>query len=129
MVCRRPNPYARTVFCYTNDQTPNHLSSPSLPQLSDLFRFKIDSSGGQITVAAIIDREDTCGEEYHLLAIAEDNAVDQTRRTTAEVTVHILDENDNSPTFSHTSYSTSITEESFHPDFITVTVRIPYFNA
>jgi protocadherin Fat 4 len=88
-------------------------------------RFNIGSSSGQITTAVSIDREDAYGDVYSLLAIAQDNAAAHRRGTTAAVTIHILDENDNSPTFSPASYSASITEESLHPDFVTVTATDP----
>lgn len=88
-----------------------------------LCRFNIGSKTGQITTKVAVDREDAYGDVYNLLAIAEDEATEHRRRTTADVTIHVLDENDNYPTFSSTSYSASITEESLHPDFVTVTVR------
>ena len=68
------------------------------------------------------DREDDCGGVYNLIAVAEEKVTTERRRTTAYISIAIMDENDNGPTFSFTSYSASIYEESIHSDFVTVTV-------
>ena len=68
------------------------------------------------------DREDNCGGVYNLIVIAEEKATTERRRTTAYISIAIMDENDNGPTFSSTSYSASIYEESIHSDIVIVTV-------
>ena len=70
----------------------------------------------------MIDREDTCGEVYNLIVIAEEKATTERRRTMIPCQIYILDENDNGPTFSPTSYSASIYENSVYTGFVTVTV-------
>ena len=87
-----------------------------------MFRFRIDPSTGQIITKMAIDREDTYGGVCTLLAVATEKTATEGRRTTAHIFIAIMDENDNVPKFSSTSYVTFIYEGSIHSDFVAVTV-------
>ena len=73
--------------------------------------FTIDAISGVINTTAIFDREQT--DRYSLTVEARDNGEPQLS-TTIEVTVIILDENDNTPLFSPAPpvYSVNVTESS-----------------
>ncbi|XP_012943596.1 protocadherin Fat 4 [Aplysia californica] len=66
--------------------------------------FAIDQSSGQITIAKLLDRE---AATTHTLIV---KAADATGFNTATVSVTVLDSNDNSPAFTTTSYSASVSE-------------------
>ncbi|UYV64337.1 FAT4 [Cordylochernes scorpioides] len=59
--------------------------------------FSIDEITGQITLSKPMDRERY--ETYHLSVIARDMGVDVSFTATTTVTIDVLDENDNAPTF------------------------------
>lgn len=73
--------------------------------------FKIDSKTGVITTRTALDRETT--EVYTLTVQASDLASPQSTRksATANVIIHILDDNDNYPQFSERTYTVSLNED------------------
>ncbi|XP_043912879.1 cadherin-23 [Protopterus annectens] len=79
----------------------------SSPQALELF--KIDSITGWITVKGLVDREK--GEFYLLTVFADDGGVK--KDSTVKVSITVLDENDNSPSFDITSeYSVNVPEDT-----------------
>ncbi|XP_076066701.1 protocadherin-like wing polarity protein stan isoform X3 [Oratosquilla oratoria] len=72
--------------------------------------FSLDPESGLLTTRLPLDRETT--RQYRLQVLAEDQGPPEERRTaTAEVTVKVLDENDNYPQFSERSYSVEVPED------------------
>ncbi|KAK6317620.1 hypothetical protein J4Q44_G00130200 [Coregonus suidteri] len=59
--------------------------------------FTVDENTGRITTAAPLDREKTVSYSFHVFAI--DRSPAEPRNTSAQVTVTILDVNDNAPFF------------------------------
>jgi hypothetical protein len=55
-----------------------------------------------ITTAVELDREDVQG--YHLTLVAQDSSVTEPRASAVNLTVTVLDENDNAPHFSSERY-------------------------
>ncbi|XP_030380643.1 cadherin-related tumor suppressor [Scaptodrosophila lebanonensis] len=76
---------------YTFSENPGH-------------KFKIDQISGNITVAALLDRE--LQDEYVLKVVASDGAW----RAETPITITILDQNDNAPEFEHSFYSYNFPE-------------------
>ena len=64
-----------------------------------------------ITTTVAIDREGADSEVYHLLVVAKDNSTTERRQTTANLTITILDENDNPPLFEKSNYKVTVKEE------------------
>ena len=77
------------------------MTTPWFP----LHRFRIDSSTGTIYVAAALDREET--DDYYLTAEARDGGG---LRTPTEVTIGVLDVNDNAPQFRRKDYEATVRE-------------------
>lgn len=79
-------------------------------------RFKIDQDTGVITSAAILDREKN--EFYHLTLIAQDSSQTEPRASAVNLTVEVLDENDNSPIFSSFKYEVYISDRTKAGEFV-----------
>ena len=76
---------------------------------SDHFPFKLDPDSGRLS-APPLDRETK--SKYRLSIIAQDHGLNQIRRSAScTITVTILDQNDNEPSFSQTIYSASLKED------------------
>lgn len=71
-------------------------------------RFAIDGSTGQITLIKALDRETKAA--YKLTVVAHDAAVDNRLSANTTITIDVLDENDNEPTFSQTHTQISVKE-------------------
>ncbi|KAA0192694.1 hypothetical protein HAZT_HAZT002492 [Hyalella azteca] len=67
---------------------------------SDVFR--VDPENGVVTTLAPLDREDV--QEYVILVEAKDSSLTDPRSATTQLTVTLLDENDNAPAFSQEYY-------------------------
>lgn len=65
-------------------------------------RFLVDADSGLITTAVELDREEVQG--YHLTLVAQDSSVTEPRASAVNLTITVLDENDNAPHFSSESY-------------------------
>lgn len=72
--------------------------------------FSIDSQTGWITSAASFDRE--AKAEYEFDVIAVDRGTPNRLSSTAVVTVRIIDQNDEAPVFSQSSYSGAVNEDA-----------------
>ncbi|VVD04616.1 unnamed protein product [Leptidea sinapis] len=79
-------------------------------------RFFIDSITGTITTNETLDREEW--ESYYLIVMAQDSSTTDPRTATANLTIVVEDENDNSPIFSQVAYEIFISERTLAGDFI-----------
>lgn len=73
-------------------------------------RFRVDENTGLITTAVPLDREER--DVYYLTLIAKDSSVTEPRSATANVTIFVMDENDNAPAFSEDKYNVNIPEKT-----------------
>ncbi|KAF4082073.1 hypothetical protein AMELA_G00147500 [Ameiurus melas] len=71
--------------------------------------FQLDSSSGALSTSRPLDRERK--DRYSLEVVAQDHGI-PSLTSTATVEVTVLDINDNSPTFSSSSYAVDISEDS-----------------
>lgn len=65
-------------------------------------RFQVEADSGLITTAVELDREEVQG--YHLTLVAQDSSVTEPRASAVNLTITVLDENDNAPRFSSERY-------------------------
>ena len=70
-----------------------------------ILRFRMNSSSGELSVMGELDREEN--PTYYLTVEAKDGGG---LRTPVEVTVHILDANDNKPVFRRNDYESILRE-------------------
>ena len=75
--------------------------------------FTLDATTGALTTKKSLDREST--DFYNLVIAAQDKGVPPLR-STVNLQVRVLDQNDNRPSFSQAAYTTQILENS-GPDF------------
>ncbi|XP_013386073.1 uncharacterized protein LOC106155684 isoform X2 [Lingula anatina] len=76
---------------------------------------------GQILTTGTLDREDTA--TYNIAVQATDDG-SPPRRTSVDITINVLDINDNAPTFSHNSYNvTVVIADLVQDDQVILTVR------
>ncbi|XP_050300468.1 cadherin-related tumor suppressor isoform X2 [Anthonomus grandis grandis] len=78
--------------------------------------FKVDQDTGVITTNGILDREDV--ESYFLTLMAQDCSATEPRATAVNLTVNVLDENDNSPVFTQPKYEVYISDKTKASDFV-----------
>ncbi|XP_063532868.1 cadherin-related tumor suppressor [Cydia strobilella] len=79
-------------------------------------RFQIDAGTGVISTNASLDREEW--DVYYLIIMAQDSSTTDPRTATANLTIVVDDENDNTPTFSQPEYETYISDRTVTGDFI-----------
>lgn len=79
-------------------------------------RFQIDSATGVISTNATLDREDW--DVYYLIIMAQDSSTTDPRTATANLTIVVDDENDNTPTFAHPVYEAHISDRTVKGDFV-----------
>lgn len=79
-------------------------------------RFIIDSGTGIISTNMSLDREET--DAYYLILMAQDSATTDPKTATANLTIIIEDENDNTPSFAYPMYETYIPENIMIGDFV-----------
>lgn len=68
--------------------------------------FRIDSDTGEITTAAILDRESI--SVYYMTLMAQDSSPTEPKATAVNLTIVVTDENDNSPTFKQSSFNVNV---------------------
>jgi Notch-like protein len=85
--------------------------TPLPPEQLTPLPFSIDSSTGEVRVAehAVIDYEDMT--EFSLLVVARDSGIPPLSAS-AEVTISVLDENDEEPQFTQSLYTGSVAEDA-----------------
>jgi len=69
-------------------------------------KFEIDSESGEIRAASPLDRETTA--KYHLIVEAFDLDPSSPLSTRANITVDVIDSNDNAPQFIQSLYNVSV---------------------
>lgn len=79
-------------------------------------RFEIDSSTGVISTNATLDREEW--NIYYLIIMAQDSSTTDPRTATANLTIVVEDENDNTPNFAQPVYEAYISERTVIGDFV-----------
>ena len=98
--------YIHTLIAYDKDVGNNgklryRLLQPSSP-------FSLDSETGRLSTLPL-DRERQ--SSYNLEVVAEDSGSAQIRSASCLITVNVLDENDNEPSFSQSIYTASLKED------------------
>lgn len=79
-------------------------------------RFAVDADTGVVSLAAQLDREELA--EYHLTLIAKDSSATDPRATAVNLTVTVLDENDNEPRFDETQYTVHVPAGTAAGEFV-----------
>ncbi|KAJ2950025.1 hypothetical protein O0L34_g11362 [Tuta absoluta] len=79
-------------------------------------RFDIDSATGVISTNSTLDREEW--NIYYLIIMAQDSSTTDPRTATANLTIIVDDENDNTPTFAQPVYEAYISERTVVGDFV-----------
>lgn len=79
-------------------------------------RFYVDADTGVITTAASLDREETA--IYFLTLMAQDCSATEPRATAVNLTILVLDQNDNSPIFSLTKYEVYVSDRTKMGQFV-----------
>lgn len=79
-------------------------------------KFEIDHKSGVISTNDTLDREEW--EIYYLIIMAQDSSTTDPRTATANLTIIVEDENDNTPTFDHLVYETYISDKTATGDFV-----------
>jgi protocadherin Fat 4 len=86
-------------------------------------RFLVDADSGVITTAVVLDREEVQG--YHLTLVAQDSSVTEPRASAVNLTVTVLDENDNTPHFSSERYIVHVPDHT-QPGMTTTTIIVHF---
>lgn len=68
--------------------------------------FQIDPDTGEIKTASILDRETV--SFYYMTLMAQDSSPTEPKATAVNLTIVVLDENDNSPTFQQSSFNVNV---------------------
>ncbi|XP_035916489.1 cadherin-related tumor suppressor [Anopheles stephensi] len=71
-----------------------------------LSRFRLDAFSGEITTAAVLDREDM--PIYHFTLMAQDSSTTEPRATLVNLTINVQDVNDNSPAFGAPTFHVNV---------------------
>lgn len=79
-------------------------------------RFHIDQDTGVISTSISLDREESA--EYYMTLMAQDCSATDPRATTVNLTITVLDENDNSPTFTSERYVVNIPDNTVPGKFV-----------
>lgn len=79
-------------------------------------RFLVDPETGIITTTIGLDREDTA--IYYLTLMAQDCSATEPRATAVNLTIAVLDENDNSPVFSSLNYEVYVPDNTKTGQFV-----------
>lgn len=69
-------------------------------------RFAVDAETGAVSLATPLDREEHA--TYQLTLVAKDSSATDPRSSAVNLTVAVLDENDNDPTFSEAQYTVHV---------------------
>nr|XP_018915731.1 PREDICTED: cadherin-related tumor suppressor [Bemisia tabaci] len=79
-------------------------------------RFHINETNGLITTTTILNREEI--SVYYLTLIAQDCSITEPRATAVNITLTILDDNDNAPQFSSGHYTIHISDPTQPGNFV-----------
>ncbi|TSK49682.1 Protocadherin-16 [Bagarius yarrelli] len=83
--------------------------------------FIVDQHNGRIVTAATLDREKVASYSFQVFAV--DNSAGNPRNTSAQVTIHILDVNDNAPFFITDPLIINVSSNSFSGHRVLATMR------
>ncbi|XP_068141663.1 LOW QUALITY PROTEIN: cadherin-related tumor suppressor [Drosophila tropicalis] len=72
-------------------------------------RFHINTDTGEITTAALLDREET--DTYRLTLMAQDSSITEPRATSVNLTIKVVDVNDNVPQFDSSNYKIAVPDK------------------
>ncbi|XP_046802630.1 cadherin-related tumor suppressor isoform X1 [Lucilia cuprina] len=81
-----------------------------------LERFHCNAETGEITTAAILDREETA--VYFLTLMAQDSSATEPRATAVNLTISVQDVNDNMPRFEANQYHINIPDKTGQNEFV-----------
>ncbi|XP_034242049.1 cadherin-related tumor suppressor [Thrips palmi] len=79
-------------------------------------RFAVDPETGAVSLAAPPDREERAS--YHLTLVAKDSSATDPRASAVNLTVTVLDENDNDPVFSEAQYTVHVPAGTGKGEFV-----------
>jgi len=82
----------------------------------DADQFYVDETTGLVTVAQVLNRERTAN--YLLTLVAQDCSNTDPRATAVNLTISVLDENDNPPRFSSSRYTTHVPDGTRASHFV-----------
>ncbi|KAJ7358979.1 hypothetical protein OS493_019884 [Desmophyllum pertusum] len=111
-----------TVYATDEDQEANGRVSYTITSGNTGEAFEINNQTGVVSVKGSIDREKI--KEYSLTIQAEDAGHPSSRKAFADLTIKVLDENDNPPLFKEISYEAAIAENSIAGQTVVPTVAI-----
>ena len=101
-----------TVSTTDADSGLNSLITYSIIAGNELQHFHIDAYTGEIIVSRELDYEDTTGYELEIYATDNGDIVETRLNSTVNVTISILDVNDNTPEFMNSSYIADVLENA-----------------
>ena len=108
-----------TVMAYDLDSPPYNKVTYSFNwQLSDTESFVIDEESGRITLKKVLDRE--IQDTYHVIVMATNKGSHQS--SSANVTIHVMDRNDNAPTVDfprHATNTVNVASDASNGDVVT----------
>ncbi|KAL9962398.1 hypothetical protein ACROYT_G031498 [Oculina patagonica] len=110
------------VYATDQDQDANGRVYYTITNGNTGDAFAIDNETGVVTVNGPINRENM--KEYLLTIQAEDAGHPSSRKAFADLTIQVLDENDNPPVFKENSYEAAIAENSAAGMTVVPTVAI-----
>ncbi|CAD6998022.1 unnamed protein product [Ceratitis capitata] len=79
-------------------------------------KFHINSETGEITTATVLDREDTA--VYYLTLMAQDSSATEPRASAVNLTITVLDVNDNTPSFNAASFNVNVPDRIKAGEFV-----------
>ena len=101
-----------TVSTTDADSGLNSLIAYSIISGNELQHFQIDTYTGEIMVSRELDYEDITGYELEVYATDSGNIIESRLNATVNVTIDILDVNDNTPEFMEPSYIADVFENA-----------------
>uniref|UniRef100_A0A1A9W0E4 Cadherin-related tumor suppressor n=1 Tax=Glossina brevipalpis TaxID=37001 RepID=A0A1A9W0E4_9MUSC len=81
-----------------------------------LERFHCHSETGEITTAAVLDREETA--MYFLTLMAQDSSTTEPHATAVNLTINVIDANDNMPRFEASNFNVNIPDKTSGGEFV-----------
>lgn len=79
-------------------------------------RFAVDQHSGEISTTQALDREEAA--VYHLTIMAQDSSTTEPRATTVNLTITIVDQNDNAPVFEASSFNVNVPNQIKSGQFV-----------
>lgn len=108
-----------TVSSYDVDLDLNAIPVYSIEESDQSSYFYVNMSTGDIHLNKTLDREDV--PMITIILVASD-MLDESLYSTATLTLHVIDVNDNVPVFSHALYNATLSEDSINGTIITTDI-------